>query len=106
MGLRAGELRELLTLESPTRSANGSGGSTISWSMVTRFWGKVERAGGEDQFKGGQEVPAGAYTVTTHPFAGVTTEMRVVRDGRALDVKAIDDTMRDRLVLTCAEVLA
>lgn len=40
--LRIGALRDRLTLERPTRTADGGGGASIAWEQLGELWASVQ----------------------------------------------------------------
>lgn len=103
--MRAGQLRERVTLQAPLRTPDGAGGADIGWSEVATLWARVEAQGG-GELPAGERLEARARLEVTIRFrADVTPAMRLVWRGRALDIRASADSdgRRRFLTLDCME---
>ena len=108
MVIRAGRLRQLVTIQQPTFTQDAAGQQTASWGDVEAdVPAEVEAvAGGET--RRGLQVEATVTTVITMRWrADVGPTWRIVHDGRTLNIeRAVDpDGRRIELVGQCKEVI-
>ncbi len=105
--MNAGKLRHRVTVEQPTASSDGYGGSTVSWTTFATAWAAVEPLSGREYFQAQQAQAAVTHKVTMRYLSGVTPRMRVKHGSRLLTiVSAIDTDERHReLVLMCEEAV-
>lgn len=52
--VQPGEMTERVVIQSETRTADGQGGFTITWSDVATVWAKVESVSGREASAAGQ----------------------------------------------------
>jgi SPP1 family predicted phage head-tail adaptor len=107
MTLNPGALRHRVTIQSVTRVPNGSGGYTTTWAPVGEVWAAVEPLEGRERIQAMQTDADVSHKVTMRYRAGVTAAMRVLHEGRVLDVVAppIDHEERHQsMVLLCREL--
>lgn len=104
--MRAGQLRHRVTIQQRTDADDGAGGLTITWTPLTVLWASVAPQTGRETIAARQVTPAMTHLVRLRYYAGLTTKHRVVLDGRALDILAIQNVEeRNReLVLSCQEL--
>lgn len=108
---RAGDLRESVTIQTPTETPNDFGEVTMTWSQFARRRATV-RGMRTDELMSAQ----GPYTVATHEvqfryLPGLTTGMRLVWDSRVpsrtLDIISItEENNRESHRLVCKEQVA
>lgn len=108
---RAGDLRESVTVESPTETPNDFGEVTMTWSPFAKRRAAV-RGMRTDELMNAQ----GPYTVATHEvqfryLPGLTTGMRLVWDSRSpprvLDIISVtEENNRESHRLVCKEQVA
>jgi SPP1 family predicted phage head-tail adaptor len=105
-----GHLRERVTLQTPTRTADGAGGYTETWANLApaTVWAAVEAApAAEVERRLGAEVTAGlVFRVKLRAHSGVTTRTRVTWGTRVLHVKGLEtpDRLGRWLTLYCEEL--
>jgi SPP1 family predicted phage head-tail adaptor len=102
--LRAGMLREVITIQQPVVTAG-----IQKWATLATVRGAWETLQGSEQAQGGLQPPNIRMTSVTirHPkgsFA-VLPRMRLAFDGRTLEIDSVDpDQWRESMILTCREV--
>ena len=102
-----GELRERVTLQSPVRAPDGAGGGDVTWTSGATVWAKVEERGGSEHAAGERLAGHARLRVTIRYRSGVTAEMRVMWNGRALGIAALrDPDGRKRFLVLDCEVAA
>lgn len=90
-GIAIGEMRERVTLQSPVRTGDGTGGADIVWTSGATVWAKVEERGGTERLAGERLAARAGITLTIRYRSGITTEMRVLWKGRVLNIKSLSD---------------
>lgn len=82
--MRAGHLRDRVTFQRETRTADGAGGATIVWQNLVTVWGGFRPQRGREQLEAGrlESAVAGVLTVRSSPGT---------RDVTAADRVQIDD---------------
>lgn len=103
--MRAGELRERITLEAPGETVT-AGEPTIPWTIQATVWAKTEGLSGTDGI--GITAEAG-YRFTIRHRSDVTPRWRVGLDGTSRKfqiISAVDsDGRRRELVLVTQELI-
>ena len=107
MAIRAGELRDVWTLQRPVTSRDTYGGQTVTWETVCTLRCSTRAMSGREYLLAQQMSAAASHELTTRYQAGITTEMRLVnQDGtRTLQITAVldPDGRRRELKLMCVE---
>jgi SPP1 family predicted phage head-tail adaptor len=106
--VRAGELRHLITLQTPSTAApDGDGGFTNTWTDLATVWASIVPATARDleRVVAGTVQSSATHLVTIRYLAGVTTKTRVVFGSRLLSVTGVQNTDERNisLVLVCQE---
>jgi len=108
--MRAGELRQRVTLQEATEVRDSFGEVTKTWSDVATVWASVETLSGREFLEARQLQRATTVRVVIRWREGVTPAMRVrwTDAGGTLhtyDVDAVipDGTQRRQLTLMCVE---
>ena len=109
MPLRAGQLRHLLTIQTPTDSVDATGAVKSSWATLTTVWGAVWPVTAKEYIAAGQ-----IFTNLTHRVrirytdSTMTTKCRVRFGDRYLDIRGIvNSEERDEMLdLMCTEEIA
>lgn len=106
--IRAGELRERITIQQLTESVNASSGAvSAGWSTWWSVRAKVEALSGTEGSEGDAAVARRSYKVTTRWKTGLTTDMRIVwGDQTLLITSAVADPLRRQWVIECKENLS
>ena len=110
--MQRGEYRHLVTFEAPgDKVADGEGGYTQEWTPLTppTWYVAIQPATARDL----EHVAAGTVTTSaTHLVTGdyradVTTEARIVHEGRHLQILGIQnvDERDETMMLVCEELL-
>jgi SPP1 family predicted phage head-tail adaptor len=90
--MRSGQLRNRITIEAATEAPDTAGQPIRTWSpLVSRLPAKVEQVSGGETIRS-RQVSAGCRTLITVRYrTDVTSEMRVVWEGRTLGIVAVRD---------------
>lgn len=104
--MRAGRLRHQVTIQQLTRTTDGAGGYTQSWSTFATVWAQVTPVRGLEQPLGDGTAAPITHEVRLRWVDGVRPDMRISHDGRTLTISGpplnIDERDRE-MVLTCSE---
>ena len=99
-----GALRERLTLQSPSRAADGGGGAIVTWNAVAELWAAVRPISGDERLRHDAVTARVTHEVWIRHRADVVPAMRFVAGTRILDIVAVlDPGRRDRLQCLCEE---
>ena len=107
--MRAGEMRDRVTIQQNTPSTNSQGGRTASWSTLATVWALVAAVAGGGEGLQAEAVTASLrYDVTIRYRADVTPKMRLSwtpygGSAKTLQIVNVAPMGRDRLLLTCTE---
>jgi len=102
-GRDPGRLRERVTIETPTRTADGAGGAAVGWSMLATVAAEVISFKGATLVAGEREEAREPYRVVMRYRDDVTAEMRLRWRGLVLDISSRHDPDGQRrwLVIDC-----
>lgn len=103
--MRAGELRNRIRIEQRTDAADGYGGLDTTWTVLDVVPAKIEPAGAGEGAENGRQMPKNRHKVTMRYRTGVLPAMRVISNGRALEIESVVNVEeRNRtLELMCVE---
>lgn len=83
--MRAGQLRERLTIETyDNKDVDRSGQLIEKWKVFATVWGRIEEVGASETNRANQTQPVGTHTVTIRYLPGLNSAMRICwkRDGK------------------------
>jgi SPP1 family predicted phage head-tail adaptor len=116
--VKAGTLRQVIDIESPTESRSPSGAiAGPPWNNFATVRAEIKTVEGREAFAGDEFLAQATHTVTIRYLAGVTQKMRINfktqsqrdlgQDGRLFDILAMNDIdERHREIdLTCREAV-
>lgn len=106
VSLQAGQLRHLVTIQTPPTSAGTRGQSSGSWSTVeANVPAKIENLTGREAERARQIAPTATHQVTLRYRSGVTTQQRLLFGSRELNIEHVNnlDERNRVLVLLCKE---
>ena len=96
-----------ISIEEPTRTANGAGGYTKGWAAITdgEVWAEMIPLRGGEALERQVLAATQLWKVTIRWRDDVTVEQRVVFEGRPMNIRAAQDPdgRRFELVMTCEE---
>lgn len=104
-----GQMRHRVAIANPTRTADGDGGYTDTWVAAdpSPVWARIDvaTASNIERLVGNTIEAPISHIVTMRWHDGVTTRSRLTYDGRAFNVRGLQNIQeRDRwLVLACEE---
>lgn len=111
--MRAGLLRERVTIQSKTSVSDGEGGRTPTWSTLATVWAQVEPLRMGERLQANALGSALTWRVVMRYRADVTPQMRLqwtprlATAAKTLEVHGVQPHATDRhgLVLECSEVI-
>ena len=103
----AGDLRDRLTVTTPTVSTDTLGGQTTTWSTLTTVWGAFRSLTGREAIQASAMQASMTHRATIRYRSDVTVRMRVTRGTTTCDITAVRDPdgRRTWLELDLVEVL-
>lgn len=72
-----GDLRQLVTIQTPVRTPNELGEQEITWSTLTQAWAQVLPLSGSEQMYAKQAQSHVTHKVRMRYFAGLTADCRI-----------------------------
>ncbi|MBX3492411.1 MAG: phage head closure protein [Parvibaculum sp.] len=103
--MSAGAMRERVTLQAPVRTPDGAGGADVTWNDVATVWASVMALSGRERPAGERMEARRRLQVLIRYRSDVTAAMRLVWQGRALDIRTMCDIdgKRHMLLIDCEE---
>lgn len=98
----AGSYRDRVTFQVETRTADGGGGSSSSWTSLDPVWCRVMPERGNERIEGGRLNSVIAVTIhvrSSTETRAVTTDDRAVIDGTPHQIRSITNPDRRGRVL-------
>lgn len=98
-------MRERATLQAPVRTPDGAGGADVSWSDVATVWASVMVLSGRERPAGERMEARRRLQVLIRYRSDVTPDMRLMWQGRVLDIRTLCDIdgKRHMLLIDCEE---
>lgn len=100
--IKAGMLRERVTIQAPTESRNIMGEATLSWSDEEVVWAYVEGLSARDILQAQQANAIASHRVIVRHRPGMTYQHRLAWRGKTLEIASVTDrenrTMTELLV--------
>ena len=103
--MQSGKLRERITIQSFTGTADNYGQEVKSWSTFKEVWAAVEPTQGREFWAGQQVQSEVTMRVRIRYLAGVLPEMRILWGTKVLNIaQIINPKARDReMQIMCSE---
>lgn len=104
--VRAGEMRDRVTIQTRASGYNSSGDVSETWNTVDVAWAQVEPLQGSERFAAQQQEGLVQYKVTMRYRDDFGAEDRlVVTNGPTLDVQGVVDVqgMKSKIEVNCLE---
>ncbi len=101
--IQVGELRERISIEAATTTADGAGGQTVTWAAryPRGIWAKVQPVRGREEERLGRLATVETYLVFVRFGVVISTLDRIVWRGKTLNVRSAQDREGVREFLTC-----
>jgi SPP1 family predicted phage head-tail adaptor len=87
--IKAGDLRERVTVQIASGSTNALGETVLSWSNSTAVWASVEGASAREAIAAGQQETSVTHKVRMRYLPGLTQNMRLSWRSRTLDIVSL-----------------
>ena len=87
----AARMRQRVTIQQATETADTAGGTTRSWSDVATVWAEVLPLGGGriERLFANQLQAEASHRITIRYRSGVTTAMRISYAGRVFNIRSV-----------------
>ncbi len=95
-----GELRERVTIQSPTPSITAAGDPDYAYVDVATVWARIDPASATERTEGGRIAATGLYDMTIRYRSGLDSKMRAFWRGRYLAFTDMINPDRQRVFLT------
>ncbi|MDP3059050.1 MAG: phage head closure protein [bacterium] len=105
MVMKIGELRHLITLQTPTITKDSLGVVSETWSDTASVYAQIEALSGREYFAVARVNAEVTHRVRIRYLRGIVPAMRVVAGAKALDIQAVLDVdgKKRELTLMCVE---
>jgi len=87
--VRAGELRERITLQANTPTRDSTGAEVPHWADVATVWAHVVAVSGNESINQTVGVVAVAYQITIRDRDDLDPALRVIYAGQTLEIQAV-----------------
>lgn len=106
--MRIGDLRHQITLQAPTRIADGMGGFTVAWVDMATVWAAIWPVSATEQIQAAQPVMTVSHRIRMRYLAGVKAAWRVKFGNRYFNIVSIvnPNERNQMLDLLCKEASA
>jgi SPP1 family predicted phage head-tail adaptor len=81
-----GSMRERVTIQSKTRTADGAGGAAVAWVDLATVWARVTPKAASEPLNGDQKTPHTIYTIRIRYRADTTAIRRIVWRSRTFNI--------------------
>lgn len=89
LGVKIAELRQRIKFQSLTRTADGQGGWTESWSDFAEVWAKVEPVSASEKYFSQRIQQNTTHKIAIRWLENITSEMRIVFESRIFQIHGI-----------------
>lgn len=87
--IRAGGTNRYGTIETATASQSGSGAPTYTWATFATAWFQMDAISARETERYGSLIGDAQWTLQTRYIESVTSQMRVVIDGRTFPIRSV-----------------
>lgn len=102
--IRPGEMRERVTVQSPTRATNSLGETTMTWADGDTFWASVEGVSAKESLMHGQQGVTITHRLRFRYISTLTQQDRFSWRGRTLNIiSLLEYGNRSEHVAICEE---
>jgi len=105
MRIRAGRLRNRLTLQYKTETRTSTGAVEHTWTTDSTVWGAIEPLSGKEYIAASQTQNENTVRIVIRYHATIADTWRVVNDGLAYSIHSIinSDSRDHMMVLMCSQ---
>ncbi len=103
----AGDLRQLVTIQTATLTPDAAGGSTEAWATYVTAYARVRPLSSRELYAQGQVQGAITHELTIRYQSGIRPKMRVSWGSRTFQITGVRTINEERrfTILDCAEEL-
>lgn len=102
--IRPGEMRERVTVQTPTRTTNAMGEATVAWADGDTVWASVNGVSAREALEFGQQSVTVTHRLRFRYIASLTQQNRFMWRGRTLNiVSLLEYENRSEHVAICEE---
>lgn len=83
------ELRHRITIQQKSKTSDGQGGFSYSWSTLATVWAKVSPVSTRERLYGQQIEYQRTHQIWLRYRSDITQEMQVTFDGRTFQIKGV-----------------
>jgi len=94
--IRAGDLREVVTILERVEARDGFGAVVTSWVEVAQVWARIVTQKGDEALRAAATDARSTVRVQMRYRHDLTPQMRMAWNGREYDVRDIDDSLKHR----------
>lgn len=97
----AARLKHRVTIQQRSRSDDGAGGSSVSWSNVAIVWAELRsrESGADEKAAGGQLQAQARLQMTMRYRSGITSDMRVLYRGQSYNIRRVENVDHANVLL-------
>jgi SPP1 family predicted phage head-tail adaptor len=101
----AGRYKQRITIQDPARLKNSTGEVESVWTEHSSRWAEVRELSGSERYIDPVVMETASHQVKMRYEPGITQDMRILYDGKTLDIRSIidPDERKRELVLICRE---
>ena len=104
MAASNGAMRQLIVIQSVSRTADGGGGYTNTWNTAQSVYAHVEQSSGTEPYLQGQLTEKGMWRFTMRYTAGITTADRISWNSTTYNIRSvINEDERNKFLVIIAE---
>lgn len=96
-----GQLRQSMTLEAPSETADGMGGFVVTWNEIAFVWAHITTASHRIEDFAARQLIEATHTVTIRFRQGVGDGQRFNAGGRYYRILTVEDLDGTRRYLAC-----
>ena len=94
--IRAGDLREIVSILEPVETRDAFGGVVTTWQEIENCWARVVTQKGDEALRAASTDSRATVRIQMRYRPGITAQMRLMWNGREYDVRDVDDSLRQR----------
>lgn len=88
--MRAGRLRNQVTIQTPTETRSGTSGQVVkSWATLATVWAGIEPLSGRELAQAGAEQSVSDFRIVLRYLSTVTNKCRVVFGSRVFEIQSV-----------------
>jgi SPP1 family predicted phage head-tail adaptor len=105
--MRAGILRNYITIQQPTETHDGNLELVLTWSTFTQCWAEILPLNGREYWTAKQVLPEITGKIRIRYITGITPKMRILFGTRYFNINAVlnPDERNIELILLVTEVV-